>query len=215
MKLDDFVAATYGGEAAAIACVATGDCLFENITLTNGSVVAYNNDTAPIIGWANVGNFTLKDIVVDESVTIYSLWDSYDTSLGGLIGTLESPSTVTIENANISCVLNAFNDVCANYQWYAYRRTGMLIGNMDETTTDASGRTTPNPLAAGVTCENVTVTYGDWMNYHYCEFESNGKPSYAKEGEWKFSRVEGQEWGRESDIDTDTCNAFNASKCLY
>ena len=204
LTLEDFVAATYGGEAAAVACIATGDCLFENITFKNGSVVSYNNDTAPVIGWANVGNFTLKDITVASDVTIYSLWDSYDTTLGGLIGTLESGSTVTIENANISCVLNAFNDCAANYQWYAYRRTGMVIGNMDETQ-EVDGRTVPNPNAAGVTCKNVTVTYGDWMNYHYCEFEANGAPSYAKEGEWKYSRVEGQEWGRESNIDTDKC----------
>lgn len=204
LTLEDFVAATYGGEAAAIACEAVGDCTFENLTFNKGSVVSYNNDTAPVIGWANVGNFTLKDITVGSDVVIYSLWDSYDTSLGGLIGTLESPSTVHIENANISCVLNAFNDVCGNYQWYAYRRTGMVIGNMSETK-DLDGRTVPDPEAAGVTCENVVVTYGDWMNYHYCEFEANGAPSYAKEGQWKFSRVEGQEWGRESNIDTDNC----------
>ena len=204
LTLEDFVAATYGGEAAAIACEAVGDCTFENLTFEKGSVVAYNNDTAPVIGWANKGNFTLKNITVGSDVVIYSLWDSYDTTLGGLIGTLESPSTVTIENATVSCVLNAFNDVVGNYQWSAYRRTGMLIGNMYETQT-INGTTYPDPAAAGVTCNNVTVTYGDWMNYHYCEFESNGVPSYADPGEWKFSRVEGQEWGRESNIDTDNC----------
>ena len=203
--LEDFVAATYGGEAAAVACVATGDCVFENIVLTEGSVVAYNNDTAGIVGWANVGNFTFKDITIGSDVTIYSLWDSYDTSLGGIVGTLESPSKVTIENATVNCAISAFNDVTANYQWYAYRRTGMVIGNMSETKT-VDGRTTPDPKAAGVTCNNVTVNYGDWMNYHYCEFEANGEPSYADEGEWKFSRVEGSEWGRESDIDTDNCS---------
>ena len=204
LTLEDFVAATYGGEAAAVTCVATGDCLFENITLKTGSVVSYNNDTAGIVGWANVGNFTFKNITVGSDVVIYSLWDSYDTTLGGVVGTLESPSTVTMEDIEVSCVLNAFNDVCANYQWYAYRRTGMVIGNMDATKT-VDGRTTPDPAAAGVTCENVVVNYGDWMNYHYCEFEANGKPSYADEGDWKFSRVEGQEWGRESYIDTDNC----------
>ena len=204
LTLEDFVAATYGGEAAAVACVATGDCLFENITLKNGSVVSYNNDTAGIVGWANVGNFTFKNITVGSDVVIYSLWDSYDTTLGGVVGTLESPSTATMENIEISCVLNAFNDACANYQWFNYRRTGMVIGNMNETKT-VDGRTVPDPEAAGVTCENVVVTYGDWMNYHYCEFEANGAPSYAKEGQWKYSRVEGQEWGRESNIDTDNC----------
>ena len=204
LKLDNFVAATYGGEAGAIACVAVGDCLFENLSFTNGSVVSYNNDTSAVVGWANVGNFTFKNIDIANSVTIFSLWDSYDTTLGGVIGTLESPSTAKLENINVACVLNAFSDACANYQWFAYRRTGMLIGNMDETQT-INDRTVPDPAAAGVTCENVTVTYGDWMHYHYCEFESNGAPSYADEGDWKYSRVEGQEWGRESNIDVDNC----------
>jgi hypothetical protein len=133
----------------------------------SGSVVAYNNDTAPIVGWAKVGNFTFKNITIGPDVTIYSLWDSYDTSLGGIVGTLESPSTVTIDGATISCKISAFNDVCGNYQYYAYRRTGMIIGNMDNTKT-VDGRTTPDPKAAGVTCKNVVVNYGDWMNYHYC-----------------------------------------------
>ena len=204
LKLDNFVAATYGGEAGAIACVAVGECLFENLTLTNGSVVSYNNDTSAVVGWANVGNFTFKNIDIASSVTIFSLWDSYDTTLGGVIGTIESPSTAKLENINVACVLNAFSDACANYQWFAYRRTGMLVGNMDETQT-LNGRTVPDPAAAGITCENVTVTYGDWMHYHYCEFEANGAPSYASEGQWKYSRVEGQEWGRESNIDVDNC----------
>lgn len=204
LTLEDFTAAATRWEAAAIACEAVGDCTFENITLKNGSVVTYNNDTGGIVGWANKGNFTFKNITVGSDVTIHSIWGSPDTALGGIVGTLESPSTVTLENVTISCKLDAYNDVAANYQWYAYRLTGMIIGNMSETKTE-DGRTTPDPEAAGVTCKNVTVNYGDWMNYHYCEFEANGVPSYADEGEWKFSRVEGSEWGRESNIDTDNC----------
>ena len=204
LTMEDFVAATYGGEAAAIACEAVGDCTFENLTFKKGSVVGFNNDTAPVIGWANKGNFTLKNIVVSSDVVIYSLWDAYGTALGGLIGTLESPSTVTIDGANISCKVSAYNDVCSNYQWWIYRASGMIIGNMYVTQT-VDGRTIPDPKAAGVTCKNVVVNYGDWMNYHYCEFEANGHPSYATEDQWKFSRVEGSEWAREEDIDTDNC----------
>ena len=204
LTMEDFVAATYGGEAAAIACEAVGNCTFENLTFKNGSVVGYNNDTAPVIGWANKGNFTLKNITVHSDVTIHSLWDTWGTALGGLIGTLESPSTVTIDGANISCKISAYNDVCSNYQWWIYRISGMIIGNMYVTQT-IDGRNFPNPAAAGVTCKNVVVNYGDWMNYHYCEFEANGHPSYATADQWKFSRVEGSEWGREEDIDTDNC----------
>ena len=203
LNLEDFVAATYGGEAAAIACVATGTCTFENLTFTKGSVVAYNNDTAAVVGWANVGNFTFKNIDIASDVTIFSLWNSYDTTVGGVIGTLEGPSTVLLEDINIACKLDAYNDVSANYQWGVYRRAGMIIGNMDNTQ-NINGTTYPDPAAAGVTCKNVTVTYGKWMNYHYCEFKSNGHGSYDDDQTWKCSRVEGSDWGSNT-IDTSKC----------
>ena len=216
LTLEDFVAAATRWEAAAIACVAVGNCVFENITLKNGSVVTYNNDTAGIVGWANVGNFTFRDITIGSDVTIHSIWGSYDTALGGVVGTLESGSTALFDNVNIACKLDAYNDCCANYKYYAYRRCGMLIGNMSETQ-EVNGTTYPNPAAAGVTCVNVTVTYGDWMNYHYCEFQSNGQGSYDDEFTWTHSRVEGSEWGRESNIDTDNCQhqSFESHNVCY
>ncbi len=201
--LEDIVAAKYGAEAGAVASIATGNCTFEGIEVVSGSIVAYNNDAAAILGWANVGNFTFKDITIGSDVTVHSLWNSYDTSVGGVIGTLKSGSTATFENINVSCKLDVYNDVCSNYQWGAYRRTGMLIGNMSETQT-IEGTTYPNPEAAGVTCNNVFVTYGEWMNYHYCEFKANGHGSYDDEFTWKCTRVEGSDWGSDP-IDTDNC----------
>lgn len=204
LKIENMVAAKYGAEASAIAAIATGDCTFEGIDIINSQIVAYNNDAAAIVGWANTGNFTFKDITVGSNVSIYSLWNSYDTTLGGIIGTLENGSTVNLENVNVACKLDAYNDVCSNYQWGAYRRAGMLIGNLKQTQ-NINGTNYPNPAAAGVTCNNVTVTYGDWMNYHYCEFKSNGHGSYDDENTWKCSRVEGSDWGTDT-IDTTQCN---------
>ena len=204
LKIENMVAAKYGAEASAIAAIATGDCTFEGIDIINSQIVAYNNDAAAIVGWANIGNFTFKDITVGDNVVIHSLWNSYDTTLGGIIGTLENGSTVNMENVNVSCMLDAYNDVCSNYQWGAYRRAGMLIGNIKQTQ-NINGTNYPNPAAAGVTCNNVTVTYGDWMNYHYCEFKSNGHGSYDDENTWKCSRVEGSDWGTDT-IDTTQCN---------
>ena len=204
LKIENMVAAKYGAEASAIAAIATGDCTFEGIDIINSHIVTYNNDAAAIVGWANIGNFTFKDITVGDNVVIHSLWNSYDTTLGGIIGTLENGSTVNMENVNVSCMLDAYNDVCSNYQWGAYRRSGMLIGNIKQTQ-NINGTNYPNPAAAGVTCNNVTVTYGDWMNYHYCEFKSNGHGSYDDENTWKCSRVEGSDWGTDT-IDTTQCN---------
>ena len=204
LKIENMVAAKYGAEASAIAAIATGDCTFEGIDIINSRIVTYNNDAAAIVGWANTGNYTFKDITVGSNVSIHSLWNSYDTTLGGIIGTLENGSTVNMENVNVSCMLDAYNDVCSNYQWGAYRRSGMLIGNLKQTQ-NINGTNYPNPAAAGVTCNNVTVTYGDWMNYHYCEFKSNGHGSYDDENTWKCSRVEGSDWGTDT-IDTTQCN---------
>ena len=33
-----------------------------------------------------------------------------------------------------------------------------------------------NAIAPNLTCENVTVIYGDWANYHYCQFNAMGYP---------------------------------------
>ena len=207
INLESFSMATYGSEAGAIATWATGDCTFENITVKNGSVVAYNCETGGVLGWADSGNFTFKNITIAEDVTIHSLWDSHDTPVGGLIGGVGNSGgysmSVDIENVTIACKLDVYNDVGANYQWGAYRRVGMIIGNIRKT--QYIGDTEyPNPAAENVTCNNVTVKYGDWMNYHYCEFKSNGHGSYDDEYTWKCTRVEASDWGSDG-IDTDNC----------
>ena len=154
------------------------------------------------------GNFTFKNITVADDVTVHSLWDSYDTPVGGVIGGVGNSSgysmSVTLENINVNCKLSVYNDVCSNYQWGAYRRAGMLIGNIRQTQ-NINGTTYPNPSAENVTCTNVTVTYGEWMNYHYCEFKSNGHGSYDDEFTWKCNRVESSDWGSDG-INTDNCN---------
>ncbi len=209
INLESFSMATYGSEAGGIATWATGDCTFEDITIKNGSVVAYNCETGGVLGWAESGNFTFKDITIAKDVTIHSLWDSHDTPVGGLIGGVGNSSSsgytmsVNIENVTIACKLDVYNDVGANYQWGAYRRAGMIIGNIRETK-NIDGTAYPNPVAENVTCSNVTVTYGDWMNYHYCEFKSNGHGSYDDEYTWKCTRVEASDWGSDG-IDTDNC----------
>jgi hypothetical protein len=64
-------------------------------------------------------------------------------------------------------VLDVINDITSNYKWCVYRVSGMLIGNTN--TTETVYDTVVTATATNVTCKNVTVTYGKWMNYHYCE----------------------------------------------
>ena len=65
----------------------------------------------------------------------------------------------------------------------------MIIGRLEETTT-IDGTNYPDTSKYNITCTNVTVTYDDWANYHYCEPTPglNGgrgmrvEPGYAYDG---------------------------------
>ena len=82
--------------------------------------------------------------------------------------------------------MDVYNDVCGNYQYYAYRYAGMIIGSIRENVT-IDGRSYPK--MDGITAKNCTVNYGDWNDYYYCEFVKNGHPSYSGPDDYKFSRV--------------------------
>ena len=192
-----------GGNVAVIAGNAEGDCTFENITIKNSTVCSYNNGVAGIVAWSETGNYTFKNIVLEDTFTVASFWGAHGTYLGGVVAEVYADCSYKFEDIVINCRLDAYNDVVSNYQWYAYRCGGMIAGNV-ETTQEINGTVYPNPAGCNITCSNVTVNYGDWMNYHYCESPSYGTPSYADEGEWKFHRVEpGYSW---AGVDHANCN---------
>ena len=187
------------------ACVASyaGGSNFENITLKNTVVVNYNHNTGGIVAWcSNNGTTTTFDgINIESTTTIGSWWGSYDTRVGGIVGAMNTGNYVVIKNSKIACRLDVYNDATSNYQWYNYRTAGMVVADVRDCH-EVDGRTEANPTR--VTCENVEVIFGDWANYHYCESESYGTPSYADEGEYKFHRVEaGLGYGG---VDTSACD---------
>ena len=94
-----------------------------------------------------------------------------------MIGRTTEGVTVEMEDVYVACVLDVFNDACAAYQWFAYRYSGMLVGYTKTTAKTESGATVAT--APHVTCKNVTVEYGDWMNYTYCQ-PSNVSPQYVR-----------------------------------
>ena len=165
VKLDDEVFASYTVISGGVAGYAY-DTTFENIDITNTKIAGYNWYTGGVVGWAG-GNCTFKDINLDSSVVVGTLWDSHGQNAGGIAGGVSGDGTYTIEDCNIACVMDVINDVTSNYKWWIYRVSGMIIGNTN--TTEAQYNTVVTATATNVTCKNVTVTYGDWMNYHYCE----------------------------------------------
>ena len=197
-KSDGEIATT--GVIAAYADGAT----FENIAITNCNPRVYNIGNGGIVGcvgwYAKEAGLqtTFTNITVDNSNKISALWGSYDVACGGIVGQYYPTSGQTsadtlknggikLNNCHVSAQMDVYNDVCGNYQYYAYRYAGMMIGSIRENTTNEDGKTIPK--MDGITAEKCTVNYGDWNDYYYCEFEKNGHPSYAGADDYKFSRV--------------------------
>ncbi len=151
-----------GGDVAAIAGHAKGDCTFENITVTNSKIATYNNGCAGIVAWSEAGSYTFKDIEITDSVVLAGLWGSFDSSIGGVLAQADNNATYLFEDVDVACRLDIYNDVTASYKYYLYRMCGMLIGR---STRFISG--TNEVDADNITCKNVNITIGEWANYTY------------------------------------------------
>ena len=157
---------------------AQGKCHFENIVVTNSKIANYNRYTGGVVGEVSYGphgtdtskgySHTFKNVTVDSTVKVCGLWGSFGCGMGGVIGGKWNDATVYMENVVSAPVMDVYNDVVSAYQWYAFRGCGMLIGHTEEPYSD--GRTSGNAEASFLTCEDVRVYYGDWVNYNYYEF---------------------------------------------
>ena len=72
--IEDMDALIEGGDISFIAGSATGDCVFENITINSSSIGTYNNGCGGIIGWSGAGTYTFKNITIGEDVVLGGLW---------------------------------------------------------------------------------------------------------------------------------------------
>ena len=177
------------GEYSTTGCVAaytSGTSTFENITITNSNPRAYNVPNGGVVGYAyaatgatNVINF--NNINVDYSNKISALWGSWDVGCGGILGRVNGETTINMTDCVVGAVIDVYNDVCGNYQYYQYRYSGMLIGTVGA---DRDSTTGPEK----VNFSNVKVYIGNWADYYYCEFEKNSVGSYTTD--YQFSRVE-------------------------
>ena len=157
---------------------AQGECHFENIVISNAKIANYNRYTGGLVGEVSYGvdnnkdgyTHTFKNITIDSTVTVSGLWGSFGCGMGGVIGGKWGTATVLMENIVSAPVMDVYNDVVSAYQWYAFRGCGMLIGHTEEPYSD--GRTSGNATATFLTCKNVNVYYGDWVDYNYYEFEN-------------------------------------------
>ncbi|MBQ7836703.1 MAG: hypothetical protein IJ389_05560 [Clostridia bacterium] len=160
------------GLCGTVAATAYGDCTFENITVKNSDVADYQYYAGGIVGWAS-GDHKYINCNIDESTVIGGQWGDFGNASGGIIGGAGASGNYYMKDCTVACRIDAVNDVVSAYQWYAYRNCGMLIGRTGHTATDDA---VTNAAAPNLTCENVTVIYGDWANYTYCEFAGTGYP---------------------------------------
>ena len=165
VELRDETFASYTVITGAVAGYAQ-NTTFENIKISDTKISGYNWYTGGVVGWAS-GECTFRGINLEETTYVGTLWDSHGQNAGGIAGGINSSAKITIEDCNIACVLDVLNDITSNYKWCVYRVAGMIIGNTN--TTETKYNEVVTATATNVTCNNVTVTYGDWMNYHYCE----------------------------------------------
>ena len=159
-----------------------GQTVTHKISVTDAYLGNHSWYSGGLIGWAE-GDVKLINCDIDASSVVSSQWGDFNNANGGLIGGIDSTSTIYLKDCDVACVIDAYNDVTSAYEWYSYRSCGMLIGDSSQMD-DPDGDNVGNAIAPNLTCENVTVTYGDWANYHYCQFNSSGYP---------FCRVEAGE----------------------
>ena len=152
---------------------AYGTCTFENIVITNSTIANYNRYTGAVVGEVN-GTHTFTNVTVDSSVVVSSLWGSFDTSIGGVIGGKWGNADITMTNVTVAALLDVYSDVTAAYQWYAYRRCGMLIGH---TEVDSPKKGLNVDELTYLHCTNVNVYYSDWVNYKYYQFANQDSPT--------------------------------------
>ena len=171
---------TYSKESilGSVATVAKGNCTMDNISIANTTLLQNNAYSGGLVGQINGGTHTYNNINIAESVKICSakaynssrqIVAPIDTALGGVTA-YASCTALNLTNSNIACTIDAYADIIgANHVADAYRYCGMIVG-YSSTRQLVSGKlyvATANYLH----CENVTVTYGKWADYTYCEFK--------------------------------------------
>ena len=131
----------------------------------------------------------MRNITVDNSNKITALWGSWDVACGGLVGMFRGNADggtgkIHFENCHVAAQIDVYNDVCGNYQYYAYRYAGMMIGSVRHNKTE-NGHSYPN--MAGITAKGCTVHFDTWNDYFYCELKANSQASYTHDHQ--FSRL--------------------------
>jgi predicted ribosomally synthesized peptide with SipW-like signal peptide len=182
-----------------------GSCTYENINIHNSKIANYQRPTGGLIGEISPlnggGETNITNVEIGSDVVVGSLWGDFDAPCGGVIGARwddSNTSTVNMKNVTVGCRMDVYNDITSAYQWHAYRRAGMLIGN-----TEMTVEGDPHKAAAPfLKCSDVYVYYGDWINYTYCEFNNHNSryPWVRTQAGENCTAFSNPRWGVPNDV---------------
>lgn len=201
--------AEISGESAISSTIAAvaHNTTFENINVKNAKVADYQYYAGGIVGWAS-GDINVIGCNIDETTAVGAQWGEFNNANGGVIGGASSNAKIFIKDCVIACRIDAFNDVVSAYEWYSYRRSGMIIGDTGHVD-DPDGDNVGYALAPQLTCENVTVIYGEWANYHYCQFGAMAYPWVRVEEGTSTGAYSNPRYGNPTDADGNTVTDDN------
>ena len=158
-------------EMGVLVGLSQGSCTYENIKIHSSKIANYQRPAGGLIGEVSGNGVTnIIGVTIGSDVVVGSLWGDFDAPCGGVIGArwddIGADPKINMTDVEVGCRMDVYSDVTSAYQWYAYRRAGMLIGNTEQTAESNQH------LAAAdfLTCKNVKVYYGNWAAYHYCQF---------------------------------------------
>ena len=172
-------------EAGVLVGLSQNSCTYQNISIHNAKIANYQRPAGGLIGEVSGdGTTTITNVTIGPDVVVGSLWGDFDAPCGGVIGArwddVGANPQIKMKYVDVSCRLDVYNDVTSAYQWHAYRRAGMLIGNTD--TPAANGKVAQIATADFLECiqddgeDTVIVRLGSWANYTYCQFTNEENP---------------------------------------
>ena len=171
-------------EAGVLVGLSQNNCTYNNIKILNSKIANYQRPAGGLIGEVSGdGTTTIKNVIISDDVVVGSLWGDFDAPVGGVIGAywndVDADPQIYMTNIDVGCRLDVYNDITSAYQWHAYRRAGMLIGNTDMSDPNNAHKA----YAPFLHCSDVRVHYGDWVDYHYCQF-TNQDNSWCNNYPW-------------------------------
>ena len=168
-------------EAGVLVGLSQNSCTYQNIKILNSKIANYQRPAGGLIGEVSGdGTTTITDVTIGSDVVVGSLWGDFDAPCGGVIGAywndVNANPQIVMTDVEVGCRMDVYNDITSAYQWHAYRRAGMLIGNTDMSDPNNAHKAYAPFLTCTKDAEGkptVKVYYGDWVNYTYCSFSNH------------------------------------------